>query len=460
MDGNAINHAADDNASMGERPGPLDDAPVIMAAVRLGSCLAFAAYNEEANSILLEEITASGSDLYTMIERVVAIVRPTLLLLSTKVCSDEATLNALRTPPPNGNTAQECVQGQGSIPYTLLKTSTFELRACKAHILQMRVVSLSQHAGTGHPFLPPRHFSSQDEHEYKMSKFHSIATLIDFDRADQVQAVGSLLSFLKQSTFRCVHNGAISVEDIVRVNASLHMTVSSDTFSALHIFSTEHHPLVAAKGCGKSKEGFSLFSLLDRTKSNAGSRMLREWMLKPLADTESIERRHDGVEMFLLSELRPFADRIHGLLKTIGAVDKILLRIMKCSTSHKDVLTLFQSLKSAMEIAGLLQTVLEKLHQKMIHEHVETQFHEDSASESNGERRVEQSARSYVDCVTDLLQRSNFESLHNLSHRIASVIDVQATCEVKSMVIHPGQDELLDELKEIYTDLDSKHTMP
>jgi DNA mismatch repair ATPase MutS len=452
MDGNAINHATDDNTSMGERPGPLDDAPVIMAAVRLGSCIAFAAYNEDANAILLEEITASGSKLYSMIERVVAIVRPTLLLLSTKVCSDEATLEALRTPPPNGNTAQESAQGQGSIPYTLLKTSTFELRACKAHILQMRVDSLSQNVGTG---LPPRHYSSQDEHAYKMSNFHSIATLIDFDRADQVQAVGSLLSFLKNGTFRCVTNGAISVDDIVRVNASLHMTVSSDAFTVLHIFSTEHHPLVAAKGCGKSKEGFSLFSLLDRTKSHAGSRMLREWMLKPLADTESIERRQDGVEMFLLSELRPFADNIHGLLKSIGAIDKILLRIMKCCTSHKDVLALFHSLKYAMEIAGLLQTVLEKLHQKMIHEHVEAQFHEDSPSESNGERRVEQSARNYVDCVTDLLQRSNFESLHNLSHRISSVIDVQATCEAKSIVIQPGQDNLLDELKEIYMDLDS-----
>jgi MutS domain III len=405
--GTAMNHTTDDNTSMGERPGPLDDAPVIMAAVTLGSSIAFAAYNEESNVILLEEITASGSDLYSMIERVVAILRPTLLLLSTKVCSEEATLEALRTPPPNGNTAQESVQGQGSIPYKLLKTSTFELRACKAHILQMQVDSLSQ--GTGHPLLPPRHFSSQDEHAYKMSNFHSIATLIDFDRADQVQAVGSLLSFLKTSTFRCVNTGAISVDDVVRVNAAMHMTVSSDTFSALHIFSTEHHPLIAAKGCGKSKEGFSLFSLLDRTKSHAGSRKLREWMLKPLADTQSIERRQDGVEMFLLSELRPLADKIRGLLKSVSAVDKLLLRIAKCCASHKDVLTLFHSLRYAMEIVGLLQTVLEKLHQMMIHEQAEAQFHEDSPSESNGEQRAEQSARIYVDYVTDLLQRSRIE---------------------------------------------------
>ncbi|MGK3733408.1 MAG: hypothetical protein ACI8RD_006762 [Bacillariaceae sp.] len=44
------------------------------------------------------------------------------------------------------------------------------------------------------------------------------------------------------------------------------MTISPSTFSALHIFSTEHHPLIA-KGQGNSKEGFSLYSLLDRTKS-------------------------------------------------------------------------------------------------------------------------------------------------------------------------------------------------
>ena len=49
---------------------------------------------------------------------------------------------------------------------------------------------------------------------------------------------------------------------------------------ALRVFLTEYHPLVANNGMRgrltqKSKEGFSLFTLLDRTRSAAGLERLR-----------------------------------------------------------------------------------------------------------------------------------------------------------------------------------------
>ncbi|CAN0266134.1 unnamed protein product, partial [Hapterophycus canaliculatus] len=42
---------------------------------------------------------------------------------------------------------------------------------------------------------------------------------------------------------------------------------------------------------GRSKEGFSLFGLFDRTKSMSGRRCLKEWMLKPLHNIAAISAR-------------------------------------------------------------------------------------------------------------------------------------------------------------------------
>ena len=101
---------------------------------------------------------------------------------------------------------------------------------------------------------------------YRPSSFHYLAAVIDFDSKVLVQALGALLSYLQSTVFQLEEGNDIIVDRIVKAKISAYMDISPSTFSALHIFSTEHHPLIA-KGHGNSKEGFSLYSLLDRTKS-------------------------------------------------------------------------------------------------------------------------------------------------------------------------------------------------
>lgn len=55
--------------------------------------------------------------------------------------------------------------------------------------------------------------------------------------------------------------------------------------------------LVPSKGAG-SFDG-TVFSAINRTKTKLGSRLLRSWLLKPLARLEHILARHDAVEWFL-----------------------------------------------------------------------------------------------------------------------------------------------------------------
>lgn len=450
-----------------ETHAPVETASLPMSVVQHAHHIAFAAYNEVTNQIILEECVVSGHDTHEIAERVIATVRPTLLLLSNKICADNALLEALRTPPPNpseglNNSANEdkdlledgVPQMQGSTPYRLMKTSSFDLRTCKASILKLRVGTLMRqpatHAGTRLPNQPQRNFPVETHQQvFTVSSFHSLASVVDFESPAQVQALGSLLSFLQSTTFR--FDDCIFVGDIVRAQASTHMTVSADTLSALHIFAIEHHPLVAAKGSGNSKEGFSLFSLLDRTKSRAGRLLLREWMLKPLVDVDAIAARQDGVEMFSLPDMQAPVGSILSLLERIGAVDQILSRIQKCSAKHNDFLVLSKSLSSAVAIIDTLQE--EVLWKRQARHDASTLGQEDTETAialelDRGER--------YIEFTTNLVERCNVDSLQSLFERITSVIDEEASLECKSIVIRPGHHEQLDAYKQQFDRLEGE----
>lgn len=206
--------------------------------------------------------------------------------ISNRIVNNIPLLDVItRRPPPlpgNGEEGEEVETTYpeiSSIPYRLLKSGTFELQTCKKIILQkLKVLSiLRKEASDGSSYRGGNNYHFDSERTFPQvfpggitvfgpSSFHSLAAVIDFDSKVLVQALGALLSYLQSTVFQLAEGNCIVVHRIVEAKLSGCMELSPSTFSALHIFSTEHHPLIA-KGHGHSKEGFSLYSLLDRTKS-------------------------------------------------------------------------------------------------------------------------------------------------------------------------------------------------
>lgn len=431
-------------------PPPMEASTVPMAVAIHRGKIAFAAYKEETNTIIIDESVTTDYDTQQITERVIASIRPSLLLLSNKIVGDSDLLDALRTPPPNpeegmgGDNENEDEEPtvtpayQGSIPYRLMKSSNFDVRNCKAVILKLQVASFTKQQGQ---YRDQQHRVFPNSMQtFKVSTFHALATLIDFECVAQVQAVGALLFFLQSSMYR-FQEATMQVADIVQNQSSMHMTVSADAFAALHIFATERHPLYAAKGSGHSKEGFSLFSLLDRTRSRAGRQRLREWMLKPLIDVEEIAVRQDGVELFMMPDMQAAVGNILSLLDRIGAVDSILMRISKCCAKPTDFITLAKALSSAVAIIDTLnEDILWKLQQRV-------------AAVPPEEMEVEQRDEFYVAFVSKLLQNCHGEELQKLFERITSIVDEEATLESKEIAIRPGHHEKLDAYKEQFDNL-------
>lgn len=95
----------------------------------------------------------------------------------------------------------------------------------------------------------------------------------------------------------------------------------------------------------------TLFSTLDRTKTAMGRRLLRRWILAPLAQRERIEERHDAVEVLVDSGLGDTVDRT---LSGCCDLPRLLGRAVTGGLSPADLIALARTLDAALEIARRL----------------------------------------------------------------------------------------------------------
>ena len=448
----------------------MEDSMTCMAVVEEGSQIAFACYNEESNDILLEQSYANGHDTEQVVERFLAVARPNLILVGNKIVANAGLLYVLTRPAPlvegqsqqqegSTNAQQSATAGTSyrsekdrTAPYRLLKTSAFDLRRCRTLILgKLRVLSLIRRQQRTHHSGDPsreRRFGNapwSGQQVFGVSTYHSLASVIDFDSTVQVRALGALLSFLQSTIFRLEEGDTVTVNSINQAKTAMFMRINASALRALHIFATEHHPLMA-KGYGHTKEGFSLFSLLDRTKSKVGRQRLKEWMLKPLLDRNAISRRQDGVELFLRPEFQTSVGMLLNLLEKIGPVDRILVRMQKCNAAPMDFVVLSRTLSSALAITDLLTNeFLGKL---------ATVAQPDS---NQGDQDLHEAAARYVEFLDKIVQDCCVSVMRDLEERITSIIDEAMTIEEKdTVVIQAGFHEELDAAKQTFDNLDGK----
>ncbi|KAG7342107.1 DNA mismatch repair protein MutS [Nitzschia inconspicua] len=437
----------------------------ILSVVFEGSNVAFCCYNEDRNEILMENCQASGYETQSLVERFLQVTQPTLVLVSTRIINNAPLLQMVTTAPlllatnearidgGKNHTSQESSQkdkftpSASTIPYRVMKSGSYDLRGCRANILQkLRVTSLSKEPSTGRAGSerlyqtsdPTRQFPSSSAPEestaFEPSRYHYLAAAIDFDSKALVKALGSLLSYLETSVFQ-LDGGIIRINRIVEAKISDCMIISPTTFAALHIFAEETHPLIGKKN-GNSKEGFSLYSLLDRTSSKGGRKLLKNWMLKPLNNLEAINTRLDCIELFLKPILQATVGVLCSLLKKVGPVDSIIIRIQKCTTKPKDFLMLNSSLYAMISLSNVIRNdILTTIHSI-----------------------PDLSTRRCFNFFSNILEEFNIQSMLRLRERISAVVDEEATMtrdlHTQKVAIRYGFDEQLDAWRDQYEDLD------
>lgn len=97
----------------------------------------------------------------------------------------------------------------------------------------------------------------------------------------------------------------------------------------------------------------SLLAILDYTLTPMGARRLRQWILYPLLDEESIRRRHEGIEE-LVENYKDRQDLRAGL-KGVQDLERLGGRIVAGSANARDLVALRNSLRGLVPIKSRLQ---------------------------------------------------------------------------------------------------------
>lgn len=126
---------------------------------------------------------------------------------------------------------------------------------------------------------------------------------VDYEATEMIRATGALLSFVDQEKIgqQLEHHRCFCVQSVSRVSLEGFMHVDFNTLKSLHVLCEEPHPS-QIKGTGHSKEGFSLFGLLNRTLTKHGSHLLKSWLLAPSMCLPTIEERLDTISFLVAPE--------------------------------------------------------------------------------------------------------------------------------------------------------------
>ena len=98
--------------------------------------------------------------------------------------------------------------------------------------------------------------------------------------------------------------------------------------------------------------GGSLYSVLDRTRTPMGGRLLRRWLGQPLLDVPRLVRRQEAVAWFHRSALR--RGRVVALLEPVSDIERLMVRVRGHHATARDLLALAESLEAVPRVKDIL----------------------------------------------------------------------------------------------------------
>ena len=245
-----------------------------------------------------------------------------------------------------------------------------------------------------------------------------LASELPFSERARLSALGGLVGWLSKHEFNWDKSGHVHVRSLAPIETLVRGRCVIDALSlrALSIFVEEFHPS-QVKGRGRSKEGFSLFGIFDRTASRGGRRCLKEWFRSPLSSLEGIRFRQNGVELFSAPEVREIEADIHKGLRKMHDLPAILLRVKKVQATYRDWVKVSETCEALWSVIDLLRVL---------------------------GPRVGDACKRWI---ADKLDRCDLQVLKTCYQVVSESIDVELSKSTKQTCIREGFSDELDALR-------------
>ena len=194
-----------------------------------------------------------------------------------------------------------------------------------------------------------------------------IETYVESSIFDTARTKDSLLKHFKTASlesFGCEHlelairaAGAIIHYLDINQKTGLQQITSLDTYSAeAHMIldpQTKRNLGLFEDGRWNEKKS-SLLTVLDKTKTGMGSRLLRRWIGQPLLDLNELKLRLDSVSWLADSVLR--REQINRLLGDVSDLERLINRIRSNSANPRDLIALCVSLRTISRVKSILDS--------------------------------------------------------------------------------------------------------
>ena len=194
---------------------------------------------------------------------------------------------------------------------------------------------------------------------------NSITTLVDISNFDPSNSVTKIKKFFGVDTlepFGCDHlplatqasAAIIEYLEIHQKEALLGMTnlqtYSVDEYMVLDRQTRRNLELFLAGRWDASES--SLFSVLDRTSTPMGGRLLQAWIGKPLLNVEEITIRQEAISWFFDSETRRRS--VIQLLKNISDLERLSTKVATRRATPRDLIGIVNSVSAIPKLLELL----------------------------------------------------------------------------------------------------------
>ncbi|XP_014861370.1 PREDICTED: mutS protein homolog 5 isoform X4 [Poecilia mexicana] len=360
-----------------------DDTAAVLLSVlvqrgQLGLC-----FYDSGDSSLHYMVDSPDNYELHLLSRVIQEVRPHVILTSAK---QERCLT-------------QYLQQLGSDPHYKPEVVTYPYVDFGLEVGKQRL--LSAHL----PFLPAC-ISERDKMSY-------LSSCITFDSPLMLRAVGALLKCLDRRRVGVELEDSTVGVPILQFHAYTLKEVvyiDRDTYSVLQIFKSDLHPSVYKLQSGE-KEGLSLYGILNRCKSKFGSKLLRQWFLRPTRDLAVLYRRQEVIRFFTSPRNSDVLNTLQASLRNIRNIPGVLRRMTLSSTKVTDWQCLYKTVYSAVCIRDSM-------------------------------RHLPQSIQLFWE-ISEKLS----EDLHYVAALINRVVDFDASLEESRFTVKPNVDPAIDEKK-------------
>jgi len=155
------------------------------------------------------------------------------------------------------------------------------------------------------------------------------------DLYEGIIASGSILHYLNETQ----HHKLQHIASISRIAEDDYVWMDKFTIRNLELYNSTNNNAV------------TLLSVIDKTISPMGGRMLKRWLALPLKNLDKIKQRHDVVGFFMNEQT--ILQKIQNHIKHIGDLERLISKVATAKVNPREVIQLKNSLEAIVPIKAL-----------------------------------------------------------------------------------------------------------